>query len=336
MSRIAIVGTGRMARDLGAYYLSRGARLTVAGANPERLDAAFAAATRAHRRLVRAVPEAAATPAPERLRLGVDPPVAVDVALECAAEDRAAKRAACAAAAGLFAAAGVVATNSSSLLPREVRPGSVGAHHFHPAALTGAVEIVADRETPPAAAAAMRAFAEAHGLACLPQTEANAFAANRLLLPLQNEAFRLLRAGAPAPAVDALTRSHLLPTGQLALIDAIGIDIVRESTENYAARMPAAEAAALGELRAGLDELLRLGKRGAKNGDGLLVGAPLPWPAAAPAGPEALHRERLDAALRGSCRRLLAAGELGGGELRLVLTRIFGADEAAFDAAFPR
>jgi 3-hydroxyacyl-CoA dehydrogenase len=332
--RIAIVGTGRMARDLGAYYLGQGAEVTLAGADPARLDAAFDDLSKRQRRLARAIPEAA-PPTPRRLLLG-DPPWEIDVALECTSEARDAKRAACAAARELFAAARIVATNSSSLLPREVFPGGVGAHHFQPAALTRIAEIVSDRESDGAAAAAMCAFVEAHGIAALREDEGNAFAANRLLLPLQNEAFRLLRSGAPAEVVDRLTASPLVPSGQLSLLDGVGLDVVREAVENYAARMPPDGARALEELRRGLDELARLGKRGRKNGDGLLVGAPLPWPRRELAAPEGEVRARLFAALCDSCRRMLDSFELGGDELRLVLTRVFGAEDGAFEAHLRR
>jgi 3-hydroxyacyl-CoA dehydrogenase len=331
VTRIAIVGTGKMARDLGAYYLGRGAALTVAGIDSDRLDAAFAAASKAHRRLVRLVPDAGELPPPRRLLLGVDPPAEVDVALECTAESRDAKRAVCAAAARLFAAARIVATNSSSLLPKEVVPGGVGAHHFFPAALTRVAEIVADDETPGGVAAAMCAFAEAHGITCLREEERNAFAVNRLLLPLQNEAFRLLRAGVPAPIVDRLTTSPGLAMGQLALIDGVGLDVVRESVENYVARMPATQAFAFDDLREGLGELTRLGKRGRKNGDGLLVGSPLPWPPRGLGGPEDEARARLHASFRDSCSRMAADGELSGEELGLVLTRVFGADDGGVE-----
>ena len=334
--RIAIVGTGKMARDLGAYYLGRGAELTVAGTDRERLDAAFAAASKTHRRLLRAVPDATELPPPRRLLLCEGAPAEIDVALECTSEDRRVKRTVCAAAADLFAAARIVATNSSSLLPREVLPGCVGAHHFYPVALSGIAEIVADDETPGPTADAMCAFAEAHGITPLRQSERNAFAANRLLLPLQNEAFRLLRAGAPAPVVDALTVSSLLPVGQLALLDGVGLDVVRESVENYASRMAPGAALALEELRRGLDELARLGKRGRKNGDGLLAGSPLPWPTKGLDRAEELHRPRLLAVLCDSCRRMLDDGELGGDELRLVLTRAFGAEDGAFESHFHR
>jgi 3-hydroxyacyl-CoA dehydrogenase len=334
--RIAIVGTGKMARDLGAYYLGQGAELTVVGTDPARLDAAFAEASRKHRRLARAVPGAALLPPPRRLLLGGGEPGEVDVALECTSEARETKRSVCAAAADLFAAARVVATNSSSLLPREVLPGCVGAHHFFPAALTRIAEIVADGETSGTAFEAMCAFAEAHGIACVREGERNAFAVNRLLLPLQNEAFRLLRAGAPAPVVDALTVSSLLPVGQLALLDGVGLDVVRESVGNYLSRMSADAAGALRDLRLGLDELTRLGKRGAKNGDGLLAGSPLPWPPGGLGVSEDRVRAQLHAVFLSSCARLLDEGELGGEELRLVLTRVFGAEDGSFEAHFHR
>jgi 3-hydroxyacyl-CoA dehydrogenase len=336
VTRIAIVGTGTMARDLGAYYLAHGVEVVVAGADPGRVDAAFAEASRKHRRLVRTVPDADALPPPRRLLLGEDPPIEVDVALECTAEPRAAKRAVCEAARELLAAARIVATNSSSLLPAEVWPGSVGAHHFRPMMLTRLAEIVADDASAPGAVDAMCAFAEAHGISVLRQDERNAFAANRLLLPLQNEAFRLLRAGVPAPTVDALTASPLLSIGQLSLLDTVGLDVVRESVANYVSRMPLGAARALDDLCGGLDALARSGKLGRKNGDGLLVGAPLPWPAGGDVADLEGLRARLHAVFCGSCTRMLDDGELGGEELALVLTRVFGAEDGAVEAHFRR
>jgi 3-hydroxyacyl-CoA dehydrogenase/enoyl-CoA hydratase/3-hydroxybutyryl-CoA epimerase len=335
VTRVAIVGTGKMARDLGAFYLGQGIEVVVAGSDRERLDAAFAALARQHRRLARAVP-GAALPFPLRHLLGAGAPIAADVALECAAESDAGKRAICERAADLFAAAGAVATNSSSLLPADLWPGAVGAHHFYPAALTRIVEVVADPGSAPAAIAAVADLAAASGLAVFRADARRAFAANRLLLPVQNEAFRLLRTGAPAPLVDALSASPLCPLGQLALLDEIGIDVVRDSVARYLARMAPDAARALEELRLGLDELARAGKRGRKNGDGLLIGAPLPWTPAPASAPAESIRTGLEAALRDACRRALADGELDGGEIRLVLTRVYGADDGAIDASFPR
>ena len=324
MMRVAVLGTGKMARDLGAFYLDRGCELVVAATDPARLEGLHAELSRRHRRLARIAPGTAAATPPQKVLLGADPPVAVDVALETTAESPAAKRAVLEAAKPLLRGA-AVATNSSSILPREIRPGLVGAHHFFPAALTGVVELICDRDSDPGAAGALRALATGAGLAVIKEGEANAFAVNRLLLPLQNEALRALRAGEPAAAVDAATISPLCATGQLSLLDAIGLDVVAAAVDAYLARMPGEARSAYAELRTGLGELLALGKRGAKNGDGLACGASLPWEVRGfPARSEALAA-RMRAVHANACARAVEAGELRGDEVDLALDRVFGA-----------
>jgi 3-hydroxyacyl-CoA dehydrogenase len=324
--RVAILGTGKMARDLGAFYMSRGCSLVVAARDPERLASIFARAERHYRRLLEAAPREAPELPPARVLLGRDDPAEVDVVIETTAESIEAKRAMLEAAEPLLRRAGAVATNSSSLLPRQIREGIAGAHHFFPAALTGIVELIAASRMPAGAVETLRSFATGAGLGVIEETEANAFAVNRLLLPLQNEAFRALRAGVSAADVDAATRSALCPMGQLAMIDAIGIDVVAASVESYAARMSDGEAGSYAELRGGLNALLAAGKRGAKVGDGLLVGGPFPPEPRGEAESGDSLRERMHAVLLNACARAVEASELAEVDLDLALARAFGAE----------
>lgn len=330
--RLAIVGTGKMARDLGAFYMGRGAGIVVASADGGRLRGAVAELERRHARLVKIAPGSAPPAPPAGLLLPCRDAPEVDFVIETTAESLAAKRAALGAAGPLLRPARAVATNSSSLLPGEILDGIAGAHHFFPAALTGILELVADGSTPGPAIAALRELAAFAGLSVIEEGEANAFAVNRLLLPLQDEAFRALRAGLPAARVEEASISPLCGAGALSLVDAVGIDTVAASVERYCARMTGGRARSLAGLRAGLAELLAAGKLGRKNGDGLLLGGPLPWAPREDRDRERALGPRMRAVFHETCARFLGEGELTEAALDLALGRVLGAQVRFGDA----
>jgi len=330
--RVAILGTGKMARDMGSYYLSRGCDLIVASTDAERLESIFGEMSKRHRRLAGAAHSTSAVRPPKKSLLGVDPPAFADIVIETTTESLEAKRAVLGAAKPLLDAARVKATNSSSFLPSELREGMVGAHHFFPVALTGIVEIVADGGSDPKAVEEMRDFARTAELCAIDETASNAFAVNRLLLPLQNEAFRALRRGIPAFEVDSASASSLCALGQPSLLDAIGIDVVAASVERYCERMSRNAADSLAELRAGLAELLAAGKLGKKSSDGLLVGAPLPWRSCGEGAPFSALGPRMRAVFINTCARFLEASALSSDALDLALERVYGAETTLLDA----
>lgn len=292
MTRVVVAGSGRMGRDVGVTLAARGLHVTWLSRDAERL-------ARLRERTERRARRAGGTVA-----YTLEMPDA-DVLIEAVEEDADTKRAVLAA---LAPRAGLVLTNTSSFLPETLHPRAVAMHFFAPVELTGVVELIRGDD-------AARAFAAAAGLRVVEETAESAFLANRLLLPLQEAAFRLLRAGADPVAVDDASRSDLLPIGVLTLMDHIGLPVLAAATHTYASRMKTRPDA----LVDGLAELVALGKR--DRADGILQGRPLPWPRQEVPVPADLG-DRLAWAAASACRLLPRA------DVALLLTRVWGAPES--------
>jgi 3-hydroxybutyryl-CoA dehydrogenase len=129
-------------------------------------------------------------------------------------------------------AGALLASNTSSipigrLAAATGRPAQVcGMHFMNPPALMPLVELIRGLETSDATVAAVRAAAEAMGKTVAEARDVPGFLANRMLLPMLNEAvFCLYEGVGDAEAIDTVMRlgmSH--PLGPLALADLIGLD----------------------------------------------------------------------------------------------------------------
>jgi 3-hydroxybutyryl-CoA dehydrogenase len=126
----------------------------------------------------------------------------------------------------------ILASNTSSipigrLAAATKRPAQVcGMHFMNPPALMPLVELIRGLETSDATVASVRADAEAMGKTVAEARDVPGFLANRMLLPMLNEAaFCLYEGVGDAEAIDTVMRlgmSH--PLGPLALADLIGLD----------------------------------------------------------------------------------------------------------------
>ena len=126
----------------------------------------------------------------------------------------------------------MLASNTSSipigrLAAATGRPAQVcGMHFMNPPALMPLVELIRGLETSDATVARVRAAAEAMGKTVAEARDVPGFLANRMLLPMLNEAaFCLYEGVGDAEAIDTVMRlgmSH--PLGPLALADLIGLD----------------------------------------------------------------------------------------------------------------
>ncbi len=321
---VAVAGTGRMGRDIGLWCLAHGFDVTWLSRDAGRLEAFRARSARDLRRL------ASGDAAPGNTTFATvadatfsEPP---EVLLEAIEEDAAAKHALLADLVPRVGPRTLVLSTSSSLLPSMLHPRCLGAHFFHPIVLTGFVEAVVPTGVEPDAMAQLQAWLGDLGLVVLPQDERTAFSVNRLLLPLQNECFRLLAIGASPDAIEAAVEP-VLGTGLLAFMDAVGLDVTASAVAAYRSRMCARDAVDLLALADGLERLLAAGKRGRKNGDGLLCGAPLPWAPMDDAVPaDAAHD--LGALFRLTCRRAIVLRDLDAAGMQVALTALFGVQYA--------
>ena len=114
------------------------------------------------------------------------------------------------------------------------RPDRVlGLHFFNPVPVLPLVEIVRGLETSDQTLAASVRFVEAIGKTPIVVSDSPGFVANRVLLPMINEAIFALQDGvAPKESIDDVIKlgmSH--PMGPLALADLIGLDICLDILE---------------------------------------------------------------------------------------------------------
>jgi 3-hydroxybutyryl-CoA dehydrogenase len=133
----------------------------------------------------------------------------------------------------------IFASNTSSIsisaLGRaSLRPDRfLGLHFFNPVPVLPLVEIVRGLDTSDVTLAASTRFVEAIGKTPMVVNDSPGFVANRILLPMINEAIFALEDGvAPATSIDEVMKlgmSH--PMGPLALADLIGLDVCLDILE---------------------------------------------------------------------------------------------------------
>lgn len=326
---LIVAGTGKMGLDSGLFFLRRGWRVTWLSGDRDRREEFARRIARERRRLEDSGPGNERAGAAQVLLL--DEPGGLGEAgpalfLEAAREDVALKQQVFRRAVPLLAPTTPLATISSSILPVEIHPRCLGAHLFFPLEITRLVEVITPGEAGDRDAGVLLEILRSVGLHAIVQSPSNAFAVNRLLLPLQAETARALRAGWPATVVDAASAGPLVPLGQLALMDAVGLDVIAAAVANYCGRLPSAAAQDYTELGETLRELIESGKRGRKNRDGFLFGSPLPWAVGAPAQgdvAELAHDFRLLAA--NTCARAIECGDIAAADLDRAFSSLFAA-----------
>jgi len=156
----------------------------------------------------------------------------VDFVIEAAFEDAAVK-------ADLFAKldaacspAAILASNTSSISITKLaaatkRPTQVvGMHFMNPVPVIAYVELIRGLQTADATMARTRELAKALGKTAVESNDSPGFIANRVLMPMINEAvFALSENVGTADAIDTMMKGLNFPMGPLALADLIGLDV---------------------------------------------------------------------------------------------------------------
>ena len=134
----------------------------------------------------------------------------------------------------------IVGTNTSSLSVEALsenwqRPERfMGIHFFNPPTKLELVELIQARKTSAEAIEKVKEILKKCGKTTVDVKDSPGFIVNRLLLPMINEAARLLDSGvAETSAIDTAMRlGSLHPTGPLELADLIGLDVCQKILES--------------------------------------------------------------------------------------------------------
>jgi 3-hydroxybutyryl-CoA dehydrogenase len=235
--RATVAGAGTMGTGIAQVLATAGIEVCLVDVDPHQLTRAQAAIERALDRLV----QKGTLSAGQRERAlhlirytpHLDASANADLLIEAVVEDLSTKQAVLRQAAQVMPQTALLASNTSSLsitaLAAAVsHPERVaGMHFFNPVPLMSLVEVVRGEHTSPETIEAITTLARQLGKTPVVVNDFPGFVANRILLPMLNEAmFALMEGVADRDSIDQVMKLGLNhPMGPLALADLIGLDV---------------------------------------------------------------------------------------------------------------
>lgn len=236
MSNLAVIGAGAMGSGIAQVIATAGLKVTLVDRTNADLDRGRSTIEKSLERLVaKGTIKAAAAGILANITFAVDMDAigAAGAVIEAVFEDLAVKRDVMQAIDVAAPSAKFVATNTSSISITAIAASSmqparvVGMHFFNPATVMPLVEIVRALQSSDETVSSACSLAKQIGKQPVVVNDAPGFVANRILVPMVNEAICLLEQGvAEKEDIDAVMKlgaSH--PMGPLALADLIGLDI---------------------------------------------------------------------------------------------------------------
>jgi 3-hydroxybutyryl-CoA dehydrogenase len=228
---VLVVGAGQMGGGIAQVVAASGRRVTLHDAVPGAVE-------RATERMRGSLEKLAAKGAPhdpDDVLGRVEPAddlVPADLLIEAIAEDAGAKEELFRGADEVLPDEAILASNTSSISITRLaaatgRPDRVvGMHFFNPVPVMALVEVIRGLDTSDETAAAVVHLARELGKTPAEARDYPGFVANRVLMPLLNEAAYALMEGTAEPeAIDTIVKLGLNhPMGPLALADLIGLD----------------------------------------------------------------------------------------------------------------
>lgn len=233
---IGVVGAGQMGAGIAQVAAATGRDVILQDIAPEFVERGMATIRGSLNRFVAKgkLPAGEAESIRARIKPSVEqaPLAKADLIVEAIVENQKIKQ-------ELFAELGqlcpprtILASNTSSISITELgkasgRPAQfIGMHFMNPVPLMELVEVIRGRETSDAACEAVMELAREMGKTPVEANDFPGFVANRILMPMLNEAcYALMEGVAEAEAIDTVMKLGMNhPMGPLALADYIGLD----------------------------------------------------------------------------------------------------------------
>ena len=235
--RVAVVGSGTMGAGIAQVFAQSGFPVTLQDVSPPALDRARAGIEKSLGKFVEKGKLSAADRDAALGRLSttqtLDALASADYVVEAIVEDVEAKRALFEKLDRIVAPDVILSSNTSSISLTLIgaatkRPDKVlGMHFMNPVPLMSLVELIRGQSTSDESMATATELTKALGKVPVEAADYPGFIANRILMPMINEAFFALMEGVGTPegidTVMKLGMNH--PMGPLALADLIGLDV---------------------------------------------------------------------------------------------------------------
>jgi 3-hydroxybutyryl-CoA dehydrogenase len=237
MSRAAVIGAGTMGNGIAHVFAQHGWEVALIDTAPAALETAVDTIRTNLDRQVKKGTLAPEAPAEVLARItpatGLDSAAGAALVVEAASENPAVKFSVFEELDRVCAPDAILATNTSSISITEIaartrRPGQViGMHFMNPVPVMQLVEVIRGYATTDATTRSVMQTAAALGKTPVEVNDYPGFVANRVLMPMINEAIFCVMEGVAAPeAIDTVMKLGMAhPMGPLALADFIGLDV---------------------------------------------------------------------------------------------------------------
>jgi 3-hydroxybutyryl-CoA dehydrogenase len=236
--KTAVIGSGTMGNGIAHVFAQAGYEVALIDVSRPALDRAMATiAANLDRQVKKGVlSEADRQPVLDRIRCHESIKAGAagcDLAVEAATESEPLKREIFAALDEAMPDHGVLASNTSSISITRLasatrrKPSVIGMHFMNPVPVMKLVEVIRGYETSDAVTRLVMETARRLGKEPVEVNDYPGFAANRILMPMLNEAIGALHEGvAGVEAIDRVMRLGMAhPMGPLQLADFIGLDV---------------------------------------------------------------------------------------------------------------
>jgi 3-hydroxybutyryl-CoA dehydrogenase len=238
IQKVGVIGAGTMGNGIAQVFAAKGREVVLIDMVPAALEKALAKIERSIRKIATKKEQDADAVAGEvmgRITTGgdIDALADCDLVVEAIVEDAGVKTELFAKLDTICKPEAILASNTSSISITVIgaatkRPGKViGMHFMNPVPIMKLVEVIRGQLTDDETMGAIMAECEALGKVPLEANDYPGFVANRILMPMINEAcYALMEGVADEASIDGVMKlgcNH--PMGPLTLADFIGLDI---------------------------------------------------------------------------------------------------------------
>ena len=233
---VGVIGAGTMGNGIAQVCAAAGLKITMQDIAEEQLQAGLETITSSLDRMIKkekiSESDKQATLANIDTATSIDALAEVDIVIEAATENEALKLSIFEQLDQTCKVDAILASNTSSISLTRIAGATqraeqvIGMHFMNPVPMMALIEVIRALQTSDAVYQRVHEFSETIGKIPVEANDSPGFVANRILIPMINEAIYALSEGiATAEGIDEIMKLGMAhPMGPLALADLIGLD----------------------------------------------------------------------------------------------------------------